>query len=151
MLRLLGPCCLGKVDLPMAGGAVSCKCAPSRLPICPLPLRSLHPPQLLAVCCFYVFAKMGATRTASGRLELNLFLSEKRGREHSASEYCCLSLKADEVVLGFMLQGLGQWDSAGRVRLDDEQSCMHSCIENLKNLHSQPFAAAYIRADKAGF
>jgi len=42
--------------------------------------------------------------------------------------YCCLSLKfvgADEVILGFLLQGLGQGDPAGRVRLDEEQSYMH--------------------------
>jgi len=39
--------------------------------------------------------------------------------------YCCLSLKVvgvSEVVLGFLLQGLGHGDSAGRVYLDDEQS-----------------------------
>ena len=45
---------------------------------CPLPLRRTHPPSLL-VCCFLVLAEMGATSTASGRLEVNLFLSAKRG------------------------------------------------------------------------
>ena len=45
---------------------------------CPLPLLRTHPPSLLA-CCFFVFAEMGATSTASGWLEVNLFLSEKRG------------------------------------------------------------------------
>jgi hypothetical protein len=45
---------------------------------CPLLLLRTHPLSLL-VCCFFVFAKMGATSTASGRLEVNLFLSEKQG------------------------------------------------------------------------
>jgi hypothetical protein len=45
---------------------------------CPLPLLRTPPPSLL-VCCFFVFAGMGATSTASGRLEESLFLSEKRG------------------------------------------------------------------------
>jgi hypothetical protein len=31
---------------------------------CPLPLLRTHPPSLL-VCCFLVFAEMGATSTAS--------------------------------------------------------------------------------------
>ena len=44
---------------------------------CPLPLLRFHPPSLL-VCCFFVFAEMGATSTASGQLEVNLLLSEKR-------------------------------------------------------------------------
>jgi hypothetical protein len=44
---------------------------------CPLPLRRTHPPTL--VCCFCVFAAMGVTSTKSGRLELNLLLTEKRG------------------------------------------------------------------------
>ena len=50
---------------------------------CPLPLlRRTHPPSLL-ICCFFVSAKMGATRTASRRLEVNLFLSGKRdGKSH---------------------------------------------------------------------
>ena len=46
----------------------------------PLPLLRTHPPSLL-VCCFFVLAEMGATSTASGRLEVNLLLSEKRGRK----------------------------------------------------------------------
>jgi hypothetical protein len=40
--------------------------------------------------------------------------------------YCCLSLKVvgvDEVVHVFLLQGLGQGYSSGRVY--HEQSCMH--------------------------
>jgi hypothetical protein len=44
---------------------------------CPLPLRRTHPPTL--VFCFCVFAAMGVISTKSGRLELNLSLSEKRG------------------------------------------------------------------------
>jgi len=41
---------------------------------CPLPLLRTQPPSLL-VCCFIVLvlAEMGATRTASGRLAVNLF------------------------------------------------------------------------------
>jgi hypothetical protein len=39
---------------------------------CPLPLLRTHSPPLL-VCCFIVFAEMGATSTISGRLEVNLF------------------------------------------------------------------------------
>jgi len=42
--------------------------------------------------------------------------------------YSCLSLRVvvvGEVVQGILLQGLGKGDSAGRVRLDDEQSYMH--------------------------
>ena len=42
------------------------------------PLLRTRPPALL-VCYFFDFAEMGATKTASGRLEVNLFLSEKRG------------------------------------------------------------------------
>jgi len=44
---------------------------------CPLPLLRIYFPSLL-VCCFFVFAEMGAS-TASGRLKVNLCLSEKRG------------------------------------------------------------------------
>ena len=47
---------------------------------CPLPLLRTHP-HLLLVCCFFAFAETGATSTASGRLKVNLFLSEKRGGE----------------------------------------------------------------------
>jgi hypothetical protein len=43
---------------------------------CPLPLRKTHPPTLV---CFCVFAAMGVTSTKSGRLEINLSLSGKRG------------------------------------------------------------------------
>ena len=62
-----------------AGGAVEV------LPVslsCPLPLLRTRPSSLL-VCCFFIFAEMGATSTASGRLEVNRFLSEKRdGKSH---------------------------------------------------------------------
>jgi len=57
----------------VAGGAAEV------LPVslnCPLPLRRTHPPTL--VCCFCVFAAMGVS-TKSGRLEVNLSLSGKRG------------------------------------------------------------------------
>ena len=68
----LGRCCLGLVALLVAGGASEV------LPVnCPLPLRRAHPPTL--VCRFCVFAAMGVTSTKSGRLEVNLSLSEKRG------------------------------------------------------------------------
>jgi len=74
LLRSLGQCCLGLVVLLVAGGAAG------MLPVslkCPLPLRRTHPPTL--VCCYCVFAAMGVTSTKSGRLEVNLSLSEKRG------------------------------------------------------------------------
>ena len=78
LLRSLGRCCLGLVDLLVAGGAAEV------LPVslnCPLPLRRTHPPKL--VCCFCVFAAMGVTSTKSGRLEVNLSLSGKRdGKSH---------------------------------------------------------------------
>jgi hypothetical protein len=58
----------------VAGGAAR------MLPVslsCPLPLRRTNPPAV--VCCFCVFAEIGETSTKSGRLEVNLSLSEKRG------------------------------------------------------------------------
>ena len=58
----------------MAGGAAEV------LPVsltCPLPLRRTQPPAV--VCCFCVFAEIGVTSTISGRLEVNLPLSENRG------------------------------------------------------------------------
>ena len=65
-----------------AGGAVEV------LPVslsCPLPLLRTRPPSLLACCCF-IFAEIVATSTASRRLEVNLFLSEKRvGKSHSGT------------------------------------------------------------------
>ena len=76
LLRPLGRCCLGLVAVLVAGGAAEV------LPVslnCPLPLRRTHPPTLL--CCFCVFAAMGVTSTKSGRLEVNLSLSGKRGRK----------------------------------------------------------------------
>jgi hypothetical protein len=45
---------------------------------CSLPLRRTHPPSTL-VCRFCVFATLGVTSTKSGRLEVNLSLSGKRG------------------------------------------------------------------------
>ena len=44
---------------------------------CSLPLRRTHLPTF--VCCFCVFAAMGVTNTISGRLEVHLSLSGKRG------------------------------------------------------------------------
>ena len=55
----------------MAGGAAGV------LPVslsCPLPLRRTH----AVVCTFRVFAEIGVISTKSGRLEVNLSLSEKR-------------------------------------------------------------------------
>jgi hypothetical protein len=74
LLRSLGWCCLGLVALLVAGGAAEV------LPVslnCSLSLRRTHP--LTLVCCFCVFAAMGVTSTKSGRLEVNLSLSGKRG------------------------------------------------------------------------
>ena len=62
------------VALLVAGGAAEV------LPVslnCPLPLRRTHPPTL--VCSFRVFTALGVTSTKSGRLKVNLSLSEKRG------------------------------------------------------------------------
>jgi hypothetical protein len=58
----------------VAGGAAR------MLPVslnCPLPLQRTHPPTI--VCCICVFAAMEVTSTMSGRLEVNLSSSEKRG------------------------------------------------------------------------
>jgi len=68
ILRSLGRCCLGKVDLLMAGSAAEMLLVSFS---CPLPLLRTRPPSLL-VCCFFVFVEMGATSTASGRLEVKL-------------------------------------------------------------------------------
>ena len=43
----------------------------------PLPLLRTHPPTF--VCCFCIFAAVGVTSTVSGRLEIILSLSGKRG------------------------------------------------------------------------
>jgi hypothetical protein len=59
----------------MAGGAVEVLLVSLS---CPLPLLRNPPPSLL-VCCFLVFTEMGAISTASGQLEVNLFMSKKRG------------------------------------------------------------------------
>ena len=75
LLRSLCRCCLGLVaELLVAGGAA--EVLPVSLDF-PLPLRRTHSPTL--VCCFCVFAAMGVTSTKSGRLEVNLSLSGKRG------------------------------------------------------------------------
>ena len=76
LLRSSGRCCLGLVAVLLVAGA-----AAEVLPVslnCPLPLRRTHPPTLVS-CCFCVFAAMGVTSTKSGRLEVNLSLSGKRG------------------------------------------------------------------------
>jgi len=71
----------------MAGGATKLLLASLS---CPLPVLRTHPPSLL-VCCFFVSAEMGATSTASGRLEVNLFLSEKWGGK---SHFCIILISA---------------------------------------------------------
>ena len=86
----MGRCCLGKVDLLMAGGAAEVFLVSLS---CPLPFLRTRPPSLL-VCCLFVFAKMGATSTASGRLEVFLFLFEKRGGKS------CFSIILVSAVLG---------------------------------------------------
>jgi hypothetical protein len=63
MLRPLGWCCLGKVDLLVAGGAAEVLPVPLNRP---LPLLRIHPLSLLVV-------DMGAINIASGQLEVNLF------------------------------------------------------------------------------
>ena len=67
--EILGRCCLGKVDLLMAGGAAE---VPLISLSCRLPLLFTHPPSLL-VRCFFVFAEMGATSTTSRRLGKPIF------------------------------------------------------------------------------
>jgi len=74
LLRSLGRCCLGLVALLVAGGAA--RVLPVSLK-CPLPLWRTHPPT--SVCCVCVFAAIGVTSTNSGRLEVILSLSGKRG------------------------------------------------------------------------
>ena len=62
MLRSLGRCCLERVDLLVAAdGAVEVLLVSLS---CPLPLLRTRPPSLL-VCCFFVFAKLGASSSAS--------------------------------------------------------------------------------------
>jgi hypothetical protein len=59
----------GLVALLVAGGAPeACSQFPSVSP-----RRSKEPTPLLSVCCSCVLAEMGATSTASGQLEVNLF------------------------------------------------------------------------------
>ena len=77
MLRSLGRCCLGKVDLLMADSTAEVLLASLSFP---LPLSITHPPAL-QVCCFFVFVETRATSTVFGWLEVHLFLSEKRGRK----------------------------------------------------------------------
>jgi len=76
MLGSLGRCCLEKVDLLMAGGAAEVLQFSLSFS---LPLLRTHPPSLLLIYCFFVLGEMGTTSTASRQLEVNLFLSEKRG------------------------------------------------------------------------
>jgi len=67
------------VDLLVAGGAAEVLLVSLNFP---LPLLRTHSPALL-VCCFFVFAEMGAISTASGQLEVNLLLSVKQdGKSH---------------------------------------------------------------------
>ena len=78
MLRSSGLCCLGKVDLLMAGGAADVLLSSLS---CPLPLLRTQPPSIMLVRCFFIFVETGATSTASGQLEVILFLFEKQGRK----------------------------------------------------------------------
>ena len=84
------------------GGCRCCWGAPSQLP----PATTKNPLPTL-ICCFCVFAAVGVTSTKSGRLEVNLSLSEKRGGKshlgtillnsinrsiNRASRICCCSI-----------------------------------------------------------
>jgi hypothetical protein len=113
MLRSLGRCYLGWVDLLMAAQMLLVSLS------YPLPLLRTHPPSLL-VCWFLVFKQGDGSKQFSIRTgwEVNLFLSEKRG--------------AWKEPLVKVL-----WYNPGFSR-----------IGNLKILHSQPFAATDIHADK---
>jgi hypothetical protein len=65
----------------VGGGWRCCRSAPGLPQLSPATHKNTPPP--LLVCCFFVFVVMGASRTASGRLEVNLFLPEKRdGKSH---------------------------------------------------------------------
>jgi len=65
MLRSLGRCCLGKVDLLMAGVAAEMLLIFLNFP---LPLLRTHPPSLL-VCCFFCgdANNQNSIRTAGGK------------------------------------------------------------------------------------
>ena len=68
--------------LPGEGGSANgwrcCWGAPGLLQL-PLATPENPPPFIASLLLFYNFAEIRATSTASGRLEVNLFLSEKRG------------------------------------------------------------------------
>jgi len=66
MPRLFRRCCFRKVDLLVAGGVAAMLSL-----TCPLPPRTRPP---LFVICYFVFAQLKATSTASGQLVVNLFL-----------------------------------------------------------------------------
>ena len=88
----LGRCCLGKVDPQMAGSAAEVLQVSLR---CPLPLLRTHPHSLV-VCCFFVFAEMGATSTASRRLGKPIFVWEAGWNEplwYDFSFSCNINLK----------------------------------------------------------
>jgi len=57
MLRFLGRCCLGKVDLLMAGGAVEMLLVSLNRPLPPL---RTHPPLLLASLLLFSFCGDGS-------------------------------------------------------------------------------------------
>jgi hypothetical protein len=72
----MGRFCLEKVNLLVAAGD-----AADALPISlSCPCHSNPPP--LFVCCFMIFAEMGATSTASEQVGSNMFLSQKRVRKN---------------------------------------------------------------------
>ena len=112
MLRSLGRCCLGKVDLLMAGGAVEVLLVSLS---CPLPATPKVPPlfiaSLLLFCVHGDGSNQYSIRTAGGK---PIFV----------------------------------WEAGWKEPLWYNPS--FSCIGILKILHSQAFAAIYIRADKAG-
>jgi len=69
----------------MAGGAAEV------LPVslsCPLLLQRTHPPPL-SVCCLLIFVEVGAVSTAFGRLEVNLFLSDKQRGKSGVERPLC--------------------------------------------------------------
>jgi len=91
MLRSLGRCCLGKVDLSGSGGAVEVLPVPLS---CPLPLLRTHPPSLL-VCCFS-FRRDGSNqysiRMAGGN---SIFVQEAVWKEplwHTNPSFSCIGI-----------------------------------------------------------
>jgi len=67
---------------------------------CPLPLQRTPPRSPLLFCCIFVFVGMGASRTAFVRLEVNLFLPDKRGGKSHFGMTLISALPARSLEIG---------------------------------------------------